>query len=299
MKTGPIACAAKGVRPMSEAGPLRVTRRASPSWLGEAASVRANTMANSLARVLANVLVNVPVNVLVNGVANMMARVTTRVRAGLGLAAGALALAQLVGCAASAVPPTVWLRLATDWPSPAGQPASGSATAPRGGPPVTGAPAAPAGAVWQLVLPLPLPAHLDRDSLFVPQGTSGGLVRPLAGARWVEPLRDAVPRLLREDLLRRMDGQPLWTAPLPPGLAPTRQLRVEITTFEIGADGRSLATQARWSIADARGTRPPVAHEARFSTPAQQPEAAESWALAHRQAIAALAERIAATMTGP
>jgi uncharacterized lipoprotein YmbA len=218
-------------------------------------------------------------------------------------------LASLAGCAASAVPPTTWLRLGADWPlaepqAAAGAGAAGSTVAP--GPGASGAaggiaaPAAPpAREVWQLMLPLPLPAHLERDNLFVPQGASGALVRPLAGARWIEPLRDAVPRLLREDLLRRLGGQPLWTAPLPAGLAPTRQLRVEITTFEIGADGRTLATQARWSIADARGTRPPVAHEARFGTPAARPEAAESWALAHRQAIAALAERIAATMTGP
>lgn len=213
---------------------------------------------------------------------------------GAGLGAGALALAQLAGCAASAVPPTVWLRLASDAP-----PAPGSgAPAAAGSAATSGAPVAPAGEVWQLMQPLPLPAHLDRDSLFVPQGAGGALVRPLAGARWVEPLRDAVPRLLREDLLRRMGGRPLWTAPLPPGLAPTRQLRVEITTFEIGADGRTLATQARWSIADARGTRTPVAHEARFDTPAARPEAAESWALAHRQAIAALAERIVGTMAG-
>lgn len=218
----------------------------------------------------------------------------------MGVGAGATALGPLAGCAASAVPPTTWLRLAADWPPSAGQgtAASGSPNA-TGGPSATGNPAAQSGEVWQLMQPLPLPAHLDRDSLFLPQGADGALVRPLAGARWVEPLRDAVPRLLREDLSRRMGGQPLWVAPLPPGLAPTRQLRVEITTFEIGGDGRTLATWARWSIADARGARPPVAHETRFGTPAARPEAAESWALAHRQAIVALAERIAATMKGP
>ncbi|MBL8344543.1 MAG: membrane integrity-associated transporter subunit PqiC [Rubrivivax sp.] len=230
----------------------------------------------------------------------VQAGVTAGVRVGAAMATGAAALAQLAGCAASAVPPTIWLRLAAELPSAVGRPAPGAATPPAlGGPAASGTTAAPAGEVWQLMLPLPLPAHLDRDSLFLPQGTSGALVRPLAGARWVEPLRDAVPRLLREDLWRRMGGRPLWAAPLPPGLAPTHQLRVEITTFEIGADGRTLATQARWSIADARGTRPPVAHEARIGTPALQPEAPESWALAHRQAIAALAERIAATMTVP
>lgn len=248
----------------------------------------------------------------------LVAVVGVRAGVGMGMGVGAVALAQLAGCAASAVPPTIWLRLNADWPpadglatgssasvaeaSVAGASVAGPSAPAASGPGASSATsgmAATAGEVWQLMQPLPLPAHLDRDSLFMPQGASGALVRPLAGARWVEPLRDAVPRLLREDLLRRMGGQPLWAAPLPPGLAPTRQLRVEITTFEIGADGRTLATQARWSIADARGTRPPVAHEARFGMPASRPEAAESWALAHRQAIATLAGRIAATMTGP
>ncbi|MFO1286458.1 MAG: hypothetical protein U1F49_07960 [Rubrivivax sp.] len=34
----------------------------------------------------------------------------------------------------------------------------------------------------------------------------------------------------------------LWRSPLPPGLVPTRQLRVEITAFEIGA--RAVVTNA-------------------------------------------------------
>lgn len=199
----------------------------------------------------------------------------------LGLAAAALA--PLAACSSAPVPPTVWLRLASDLP-----PAGGAAPAPAA------LPSAPR-EVWQLVLPVPMPAHLDRDGLYLPQGAAGALVRPLDGARWIEPLRDAVPRLLREDLARR-SGAPVWTAPLPPGLAPTRQLRVEITAFEIAADGQALVTQARWSLAETRGTRPPVAHEARFTTAPGAAGAAESWALAHRQAIATLADRIAVTL---
>lgn len=207
----------------------------------------------------------------------------------LGLAVTA-ALLLLVGCSSAPVPPTVWLRLASD---PA--PASAAAAAPSGAPATV---PSSVREVWQLVLPLPMPAHLDRDGLYLPQGAGGALVRPLAGARWIEPLRDAVPRVLREELARRTGG-PLWTAPLPPGLVPTRQLRVEITTFEIAADGQSLLTQARWSLADARGGRPPALHEARFSTTPASPAAAESWALAHRQAVSTLADRIAGTLAGP
>ncbi len=205
-------------------------------------------------------------------------------------AAAALLMALLlVACAGAPVPPITWLRMPVD--------AAGSPT-----PATPAATAAPvASEVWQLMAPLPLPGHLDRDSLFVPQGAGGAAVRMLAGARWVEPLREAVPRLLREDLTRQLGARPLWTAPLPPGLVPARQLRVEITAFEIAADGKALVTRARWSLADARGARAPTVHEAAFDTPASASASAatepEAWALAHRQAIATLAARIAATMS--
>lgn len=211
-------------------------------------------------------------------------------------AALVLVFAGVAACSPVPVAPTLWLRLSADPPTPPG-PAAGSET-------TTAAPAPGAeDEVWQLVLPVALPAHLERDTLFVPRSGAAGeaAVQPLAGARWIEPLRDAVPRLLREDVAKEMHrhaGAPvLWRSPLPPGLVPTRQLRVEITAFEIGAGARAVLTHARWSIADARGERAPQVHEARFDTPpAPMPADAAAWAAAHRQAIAALAVRIAATM---
>jgi uncharacterized protein len=198
------------------------------------------------------------------------------------LFAAALALLLLAGCTAAPVPATTWLRLPAD--------------AAVASPPAPTAPSALPSAtteVWQWMSPVVLPAHLDRDTLFVPQG-GGAAMLPLAGVRWIEPLHEALPRLLREDLARAA-GTPLWRAPLPPGLVATRQLRIELAAFEIAADGRVLATQARWSIADARGNTPPRLHEARFDTAATGSRA-EAWAAAHRQAITTLATRIAATM---
>lgn len=200
-------------------------------------------------------------------------------------------LALLAGCAGAPVPPTIWLRLPAQAP---GLPISALASAST---------QSAAREVWQLMLPLPLPGHLDRDSLFMPQAASGAaggaLVRPLAGARWVEPLREALPRLLREDLtllMRQAGGTALWQAPLPPGLVPTRQLRVEIAAFEIAVDGESLLTRARWTLADAAGGRAPTVHEASLTTRPARAGDAEAWALTHREAIATLAARIAATM---
>ncbi len=191
-------------------------------------------------------------------------------------AAGVLPLL-LVACV-SPLPPVQLLRL------PAEAPVATGAVTPRPDLAVS----------WQLMPLVSLPGHLDRDALLVPQGGAG--VQPLRGARWAEPLRDAVPRLLRQDLERRL-GQPLWSAPLPPGVVITHQLRVDIAAFDVGADGRSVALQARWSVADARGAVPPRLHETAFATTAAGTDA-ESLAVAHRVALWELAGRIAAA-AGP
>lgn len=188
-------------------------------------------------------------------------------RRALGL--GALLL--VAGCA-SPLPPVHWLRLPVDPPE--------VAAAPR-----------PAGStIWQLMAPVLLPGHLDRDALLVPRGQAG--LQPLGGARWAEPLRDAVPRLLRHDLGRLL-GAPVWAAPLPPGLRPVQQLRLEITALDVGADGRSVRLQARWSLADPAGAAPPRLGEAGFSVAADGADA-DALAGAHRRALWQLAQRLAA-----
>ncbi|GCL63303.1 PqiC family protein [Pseudaquabacterium pictum] len=186
----------------------------------------------------------------------------------------ALLVALLAAGCAGPLPPVQWLRLPAE---PAG--AAAAVARPAAGP------------AWQLMAPVPLPGHLDRDALLVPQGQAG--LQPLGGARWAEPLRDAVPRLLRQDLGRLL-GAPPWTAPLPPGVRPARQLRLEISVLDVGADGRSVRLQARWSLADPSGTTAPQLGEAAFITNASGADA-DALAVAHRQALWQLAQRIAAT----
>lgn len=196
-------------------------------------------------------------------------------RVGWRAIAALAALVSLGGCG-TPLPPISWVRLPVE---PVGVTMPPASTQPAS----TG--------TWQLMAPVTLPGHLDRDALLVPQGAAG--VQPLGGVRWAEPLRDAVPRLLRQDLARR-GGQPVWTVPLPAGLSITHQLRVEISAFDVGADGRSVQVQARWSVADARGAVPPRLHEAAFTTPALGGDAS-ALAAAHRLALWELAGRIAAT----
>ncbi len=222
------------------------------------------------------------------------------------------ALPLATGCA-SPLPPVQWVRLPAQIPdqtpdetrnqTPNQRPDVVAATA-------AAAPRPPDAPAWQLMVPVLLPGHLDRDTLLVPQGQAG--LQPLGGARWAEPLRDAVPRLLRQDLAQLL-GAPLWAAPLPPGVWPARQLRLEITALDVADGGRSVWLQARWSLAytaaapgggrgapvgaaqrDPAGAMPPTLGAASFNTAADGADA-DALAVAHRRALWQLARRIAAT----
>ncbi len=190
------------------------------------------------------------------------------------------AMAGGLSACSTPLPPVTWLRLPADGPEP-----------------ITALPASPGAAtpVWQLVLPVALPGHLARDALLVPQGAAG--LQPLGGARWAEPLRDAVPRLLRADLSRLL-GQPVWTAPLPPGVKPTRQLRIDFGALDVTPDGRGVSLQARWSVADPSGASAPRLGEAAFVSAASGADA-QALAAAHRQALQQLARRMAGWLAAP
>jgi uncharacterized lipoprotein YmbA len=181
----------------------------------------------------------------------------------------------LAACAGSPLPAVTWVRLPAEPPAVVAAPA----------------PVQEVQGVWQLMAPVLLPGHLDRDALLVPQGAAG--LQALGGARWAEPLRDAVPRLLRQDLAREF-ATPVWLAPLPPGVLPTRQLRVEFTALDVSSDGRGVELRARWSLADPKGAVPPTVFDAAF-TSAATGAGANELAAAHRQALAQLARRIADT----
>ncbi len=154
------------------------------------------------------------------------------------------------------------------------------------------APSAKAAEIWQLMLPVRIPDYLDRQALLLPQGDSGMLAS--SQLRWAESLREAVPRVLREDLALLRGEDRIWTAPLPPGLAVARALRVELLAFDVEAERRSVRLQARWSLVDPTGTLAPRTGIAGFSEPAQGGRV-EDLVAAHRLALWHLAERVAAT----
>jgi uncharacterized protein len=183
----------------------------------------------------------------------------------------------LGACAGPALPTPQWWRL----PAEAAPPAAPAAV--------------PTREVWQLVGAVALPGHLDRDALLVPVAGSAARLQPREAARWAEPLRDALPRLLRADLASAL-GAPLWTAPLPAGLQPTRLLRLELVAFDLQPGLRGLQVQARYTLASAglAGTGlAPRAGEIAF-VQAVTADETEALVLAHRAAIATLAQRLAA-----
>jgi hypothetical protein len=150
----------------------------------------------------------------------------------------------------------------------------------------------PPGLPWQLMEPLALPAWLDDDRIWRPDGPSG--LRPVAGLRWAEPLRDALPRALQQDLAAALGGAgQVWRVPLPPGVRIGRQLRLQILALQPDAVGRRLLLQAQWSLASPDGAQPPQVGTTRLeeALPGPQPDAL---ALAMRQALHRLARLIVA-----
>jgi uncharacterized protein len=190
-----------------------------------------------------------------------------RAAAGLGL----LALALLAACASTPPVQLYQLRAAT--------------------PVAAVAAPAPSSLNWQLMLPVRVPDYLDRDALLVPQGQSG--LQAQAGHRWAEPLRESVPRLLRQDLATLLGEGRVWVAPLPAGVVVTRQLRVELLALEASADRRTVELRARWSVAAPGGAAAPRVETAVLSVPAAGTDV-DSLVAAHRLALWRLAERIAA-----
>lgn len=146
-------------------------------------------------------------------------------------------------------------------------------------------------APWQLVLPVRLPAYLDRNALLLPEGANG--VQPSLTYRWAELLSSSVPRVLAQDLITLRGEGSVWSAPLPAGLVLQGQLRVEIVTLDVAPNGQAVTLSARWSTVAAPAA--PRAHNLSLTVPSRSPDA-DSLVSAHRLALWQLAQAIAKTL---
>ncbi|MCE4555558.1 PqiC family protein [Roseateles cellulosilyticus] len=167
---------------------------------------------------------------------------------------------------------------------------------------LTGTPPLPADArpgqddrAWVLSPQVALPELLDRDELLVAEGSAG--LRPWPEARWAEPLRDALPRLLAEDLGRLRAPYAVWLGGAADRDVESLRLNVRVDEWLARPDGSGLVLtlRARWHWAPLQapaGTALPPAGNADI---AQRCAAdADSLADAYRRSIVALAARIVA-----
>lgn len=187
----------------------------------------------------------------------------------------------LAACS-SASAPLRWYRLPSE--PPAGE------AAPRAAAATSGA------AVWELTPALPMPELLGRDTLLVEEGEAG--IRLLHGHRWAEPLRDALPRLLRDDLARFVPG--LWTGPAgpaPPNVATAGRVQVELLALQGSLSRRQVVLAARWVVTPAGAFTAPRADRADLTVPWTE-VSPESLVVAQRVAMWRLAQRIAASLQG-
>jgi uncharacterized protein len=143
--------------------------------------------------------------------------------------------------------------------------------------------------VWQL-LAVQLPGYLDREAVLQPSGRSA--LTALPAARWAEPLRDAVPRLLLADLARLRGSASVYAGALPPGVTATRQLRVEVQRLDAEAGGLTVVLAARWWLQDPQGREAPAVHEIRLQATSAS-SAADDLVAAHRELLWRLAQAIA------
>jgi uncharacterized protein len=192
-------------------------------------------------------------------------------RASLALLAGLC----MAGCSSSPSPPVRYYRLRIEPPAQAKPP--------------TGAGAAKE--VWQLMTPVRMPDYLDRDELWFATGSNA--LQALDGHRWLEPLRDAVPRILVHDLAELRGSGNVWSGSVPTGVVVTKQIRLELLEFTPDDGRRAVRLRARWTSTDPAGSSPAQVSEAAITAPSAGSEPAQL-VDAHRLALWRLAERMAA-----
>lgn len=148
---------------------------------------------------------------------------------------------------------------------------------------------------WVLAPQVALPELLDRDELVVAEGRAG--LRPWPDARWAEPLREALPRLLAEDLWRLRQPYPVWLGQAQNSEAESLRLVVQVDEWLARPDaaGLQLMLRARWHwmpLHAPSGTALPATAAVALTVPCAAQ--ADALADAYRRSITALAGRIVA-----
>lgn len=148
---------------------------------------------------------------------------------------------------------------------------------------------------WVLSPQVGLPDLLDRDEMLIGEGSAG--LRPVPESRWAEPLREALPRVLAEDLWRLRQPYPVTVGKQNSPDGESLRLVVRVDEWLARPDGAGLALQlrARWHWLPLQAPAatllpPPGAAELSVPCAAQ----ADALADAYRRSVTLLAARIVA-----
>jgi uncharacterized lipoprotein YmbA len=115
------------------------------------------------------------------------------------------------------------------------------------------APAAPAAAATGPVIglgPVTLPGYLDRPQIVTRRSADELALGEFD--RWAEPLEQAVPRILGEDLAALLGTERLAAHPWARTRGVTHQIAVEVLRFD-GPLGGPVTLDARWRVLDPAG----------------------------------------------
>ncbi|MBR0347730.1 MAG: membrane integrity-associated transporter subunit PqiC [Rudaea sp.] len=136
------------------------------------------------------------------------------------------------------------------------------------------------------VLPVSIPAQVDRPQLVV---RDGGGVLPLEQERWIAPLADEARAALSADLSRELGATDIAGQPRPVG-ARVLTIRVDLRRFE-SVPGAYAAVDAVWSLNTDGATSSPLVCTA--SAHESTGQGYDELVRAHRRALANLAGRTA------
>jgi uncharacterized lipoprotein YmbA len=140
------------------------------------------------------------------------------------------------------------------------------------------------------VFPVTLPEFVDRPQLV--RTTAGSQVHVLEFHRWAEPLKAAIPRLMADDMARRLGTERV--SAYPQRAAGDADYRV-VTDFQrFENSGNTVMIDAIWSIRTASGE---ILHNgrSRLREPASG-EGQEELVAAYSRALSGLAGEIAVTL---
>ena len=148
------------------------------------------------------------------------------------------------------------------------------------------APAAPPAPFLIDVQPVGIPAQVDRPQLVVRDGAG---MLPLEQERWIAPLADEARAAFSASLARELVATDVAGQPRPPG-ARVVNVKIDLRRFD-SVPGAYAAIDAIWSLALNDGKSPPLVCAS--STRENAGAGYDELVRAHRQALAAIATRIA------